>query len=109
MKNNERDPGLQPERTSMSWLRTHMLMFGLGALLTRVGKHGDNLLLMVNGFILLAFAFIGLYYSRKRFTQLLRYDEAVEDREIRAKKILSAVIAVSALIYAASILFRYFY
>lgn len=108
MKNNQRDPGLQPERTSMSWLRTHMLILGVGALLTRMGKHSDNLLLLINGVALLICAFIGLYYSRKRFTELLRYDEAVEERDIRAKKMLSVLIALSALIYAITSLVRYF-
>lgn len=107
MKNGQRDPGLQPERTSMSWLRTHMLILGVGVLLTRMGKHSDNLLLLINGVVLLICALIGLYYSRKRFTQLLKYDEAVEERDIRAKKMLSVLIVISALIYATTSLTRF--
>jgi len=108
MKKKKRDEGLQPERTSMSWLRTHMITFGIGILLTKIGGYNNNILIELNGAALILVAFVGLFYSRLRFTQHFKCDEAVERWEITVKIGLSFAVAFSAIVYAITSLIRFF-
>ncbi|WP_413283493.1 DUF202 domain-containing protein [Vibrio sp. MA40-2] len=107
MKEHERDPGLQPERTSMSWMRTHMLSLGLGALMLRIGGSNESLIVQINGAFLLLATLLGIYYSRRRFSQSLDLNHAVKNKDIDTKRILAFTIALSAFTCAIESLARY--
>ena len=99
MKVIERDPGLQPERTSMSWFRTQLLMVWVGLILMKLGLyHGVVMFCLVSGIILLT-AFAGLLYNQRRFIAHFNDQMAVGDAEIVAKKILSSVVFITATTY----------
>lgn len=99
-----RDPGLQPERTSISWLRTQLLMFGTGALMFKVGLVRSAFILEVFGATLLIFAIIYSYYIRKRFAQLFNDNNAVSLSEFQIKRLTSVIICFASLAYLISLL-----
>lgn len=107
MSASKRDPGLQPERTSMSWLRTHMLSMGVGLLLVKLGE-SEGTSLQIIGAILVIVAFSGVFYSKLRFTKLLNVNDPVEHRDVIAKKALSVIIALSALAFSVNLVSRLF-
>lgn len=87
-----RDPGLQPERTEMSWLRTELVMCVVGIALMRVGIFTHSLLLTAVGIIVITFAVTLTYYSHIRFTQRFTNAMAVTPRETVVKCLLSSVL-----------------
>ncbi|MDV7103723.1 DUF202 domain-containing protein [Vibrio sp. TH_r3] len=107
MNNSERDPGLQPERTSMSWMRTHFLSLGIGALMIRIGGSNDSLVVQLNGGVLLLATLFAIYYSRRRFKQTLDLNHAVKNKDIDTKRILAFTIALCALTCAVESIVRY--
>lgn len=101
-----RDPGLQPERTSMSWLRTQLLMFGTGALMFKVGMLSGSVTSQIFGVILLIFAVLYSYYIRKRFTQRFNDNTAVTLSEFHIKRLTSLLIGCAALAYFSSLVYQ---
>lgn len=112
MKNKQRDPGLQPERTSLAWLRTHMVLFALGLLLLRISDRGDSGILQFNAILLICFSLFFSYYSQRRFTTILNFETIVGRYEVIIKKLLSLIMFVTAMGYVISLMLRlqhYFY
>jgi hypothetical protein len=91
----------------MSWLRTQLLSLGVGLLLVKLGE-GDGLSLQFIGAILVITAICGVFYSRLRFTKLLKVNEPVEHLDINAKRVLSVIIALSALAFSVNLVSRLF-
>lgn len=104
MKQNQEGPGLQPERTSMSWFRTVLLMIGNGLLLLLVGQRHNYSMLMIIGSIMLCCAIIITFYNKQRFTQLFSDHMTVGYHEILVKKALSAMIAIAAFTFGTYLL-----
>ena len=65
-----RDPGLQPERTSLAWARTAMAIVVNAALVLRAGLIGDLQALAITGVLLLGCAATIAAYARHRTSEL---------------------------------------
>jgi len=99
MSSHERDPGLQPERTMMSWLRTHLLLIWIGLLLVKLGHYHSVTGLYLVGVLMLITSLAGLPYNRKRFSRPFSDHMAVGYPEILVKRILSVVVLSVSVIY----------
>ncbi|WEM41196.1 DUF202 domain-containing protein [Photobacterium sp. DA100] len=95
------DPGLQPERTAMSWLRTQLVLFALGLLFLKVTEHSHFIALPIMGFITMLLAILASLYSRYRFTQVFENNMTVSANECWIKQSLSLLIALLAIGYLA--------
>ncbi|MCD2342928.1 DUF202 domain-containing protein [Ideonella azotifigens] len=67
-----RDPGLQPERTSLAWRRTALALSVNALLILRTAWLDHRALLVVTGMVTLALALIALMLSQTRGRRLLR-------------------------------------
>ncbi len=65
-----RDPGLQPERTSMSWLRTQLVLFGMGLVIFKISEINGYNGIAIMGVIAMVFAVCCNLYTQKRFNKL---------------------------------------
>ena len=94
------DPGLQPERTSLAWLRT---LLGYGALMALALKHNWHragtpfwlsvAVLMVVGFILWT-------YTRSRKLMDISTAEFSQSRAVRDKFLIALAVLSLALLFA---------
>jgi len=99
MSDSQRDIGLQIERSSLSWLRTFLVMVIMSVLLLKVSYHDHNIMLLINAVLVLCFFGYLWRYRKKRFSMLFYHKATVKDHDATVKKGLSALIFVSALIY----------
>ncbi|TDR75790.1 uncharacterized protein DUF202 [Photobacterium lutimaris] len=87
---------MQPERTTMSWLRTQLVLFALGLLFLKVTQQSDITVLPAIGVITMLSAILGTFYCRYRFTQIFDNDMTVSAKECWVKSYLSLLIALIA-------------
>jgi len=96
----ERDPGLQPERTSLAWFRT---LLGYGALMALAIKHnwhsaGALFWLSIGG--LAAVAIILWRYTRSRNLMDISESDFAQSRAVRDKFLISLAVLSLALMFA---------
>lgn len=96
------DPGLQPERTSLAWLRT---LLGYGALMALAVKHNwqqaGPLFWVALGVLAIA-ALILWYYTRSRAQMDVSLYDFSSSRPVRIKFLIALAVLSLALLFAAS-------
>ncbi|MDI3361503.1 MULTISPECIES: DUF202 domain-containing protein [Lelliottia] len=96
----EVDPGLQPERTSLAWLRT---LLGYGALIALAIKHNwhrTGLPFWVSLVVLALVATILWRYTRSRNLMDVNRDDFVQPKAVRDKFLISLAVLSLALLFA---------
>ncbi|ELY4482479.1 DUF202 domain-containing protein [Cronobacter turicensis] len=99
MPGNRRDPGLQPERTSLAWVRT---LLGYGALLALALRHAWNnagLLIWLALGCLTAVAGMIYVYARKRHLTALVLEDFSAPGQVRAKLAIALAVCALALLF----------
>lgn len=98
------DPGLQPERTSLSWYRTLFLIVGVSMLFLRLGLVKDDLILIA-GSVMLLLSNIGIcVYAYQRNLVDINNAKLTSYGSVIVKQIICFAIIFSALIFGFSIL-----
>lgn len=96
----EADPGLQPERTSLAWLRT---LLGYGALIALAIKHNwhrTGLPFWISLVVLALVAAILWRYTRRRNLMDVNRDDFVQPKAVRDKFLISLAVLSLALLFA---------
>lgn len=102
----DRDPGLQPERTSLAWLRT---LLGYGALLALALRHSgyqSGALFWLSLVILvLVSALIYVFVHKRNLMDIARCD--FSDRtSLRGKLFIALAVVMLALLFCVSHLYK---
>ena len=96
----EADPGLQPERTSLAWLRT---LLGYGALIALAIKHNwhrTGLPFWISLMVLALVATILWRYTRSRNLMDVNRNDFVQPKAVRDKFLISLAVLSLALLFA---------
>lgn len=97
MRRRPRDPGLQPERTALSWQRTAFCVLILALAASRGGfSRGDVLVAGLGSFAAgLALVLVVILYYRQKKTVM---DEELTTRSsVQIKRLLSLILSLIAL------------
>lgn len=96
----EADPGLQPERTSLAWLRT---LFGYGALMALAVRHNwqhSGMPFWISVCILALVALLLWRYTHKRIVMDVQTSDFALPGAIRDKLLISLAVLSLALLFA---------
>lgn len=102
----EADPGLQPERTSLAWLRT---LLGYGALLALAIKNNwqqSGLPFWIAISVLALAALILWRYTRSRNVMNVREDLFLQQGAVRDKFLIALAVLSLALLFAVTHLYK---
>ena len=100
MANAPRDPGLQPERTSLAWLRT---LLGYGALIALAIKHNwhrTGVPFWVSLVVLALVAIILWRYTRSRNLMDVAQDDFMQPKAVRDKFLIALAVLSLSLLFA---------
>ena len=96
----EADSGLQPERTSLAWLRT---LLGYGALIALAIKHNwhrSGLPFWISLLVLALVAIVLWRYTRSRNLMDVEQSDFAQPRAVRDKFMISLAVLCLALLFA---------
>ena len=96
----EADPGLQPERTSLAWLRT---LLGYGALIALAIKHNwhrTGVPFWISLVVLALVAIVLWRYTRSRNLMDVTHSDFSESRAVRDKFMISLAVLSLAILFA---------
>lgn len=96
----EADPGLQPERTSLAWLRTLLGYGALIALAIRHNWHRTGLPFWISLVVLALAAIILWRYTRSRNLMDVNRNDFVQPKAVRDKFLISLAVLSLALLFA---------
>ncbi|MFV0575890.1 MAG: DUF202 domain-containing protein [Vibrio sp.] len=92
LNKRDRDQGLQPQRTILSWFRTIAVIFLNSLLLIKVGMKTNSFLLLCLGSAILVLATLMYAYSIRRNIRFSYDVEIVTTKSIRANQWISLVL-----------------
>lgn len=104
IKRRQDDPGLQPERTSLSWYRTLFLILGVSMLFLRLGLVKDNLILIAASIVLLLSNLGICFYAYQRNLMDINSVGLTSYGSVVVKKLICFAIIFSAIAFVLSIL-----
>ena len=96
----EADPGLQPERTSLAWLRT---LLGYGALIALAIKHNwhrTGVPFWISLVVLALVAIVLWRYTRSRNVMDVTQDDFVQPKAVRDKFLIALAVLSLSLLFA---------
>lgn len=91
-----RDPGLQPERTALSWQRTSFSSLVLALVILRSGYSRDSLLLICLGYVSVAFSAVLIITSYRRQKILVTECPLANLESQRTKGLICASLLLNA-------------
>ena len=98
----ERDPGLQPERTSLAWFRTLLGYAALMLLAIKHNWHQAGSLFWISLGILAIAALVLWRYTRNRILMDVAQNDFAQPRVVRDKFVIALAVLSLALLFAAT-------
>ncbi|WP_033576504.1 DUF202 domain-containing protein [Dickeya chrysanthemi] len=92
-----RDPGLQPERTRLAWLRTAFVLLINSVLLLKAGSMKSQPLMLATGLLLLMMTLITYLWSRLRLRALRHSGYPCTPQSMWMMRLLMLTVIVTAL------------
>ncbi len=102
-----RDPGLQPERTSLSWVRSQLLLIIISTIYFKMGGRYGFYGLNIVSYALFIFSLVIVIYNRHKFNKEWNEDFAVTQLDVIIKAIFSTLIVLSCIILMFYFIFRF--
>jgi hypothetical protein len=92
-----RDPGLQPERTALSWHRTAFSSLILALVTVRSGFSNGDVILAVVGTFSTLFAMALVLVSLRRQWVMVRKTELISSQAIAQKRLFCMALGINAM------------
>lgn len=96
----EADPGLQPERTSLAWLRTLLGYGALIALAIRHNWHRTGVPFWISLGVLALVATVLWRYTRSRNLMDVAQDDVAQPKAVRDKFLIALAVLLLSLLFA---------